>query len=134
MAEIRIVSGAGWLGFSGFGVQLNIYGQAPNSSPVLLGYTPSDQPGNGLLGNGTFLSTPWYLQTNGIGTYKVWAEHPDSSAAKSNEVTYYFDPDHYQGSGDPFDWNGNGVIQSALIIPAKKFWVYGSVESSIETD
>ena len=134
MADIRILSGTAWLGFAGFGIQLKIIGQAPNSGPATLGYSSTDQPGNGVLGNGAILGTPWYWQTIGIGNYKIWAEHPDSSNVTSNEVNYYFDPDHYQGSGDPFDWNGNGVIQSVLLVPAKKFSVYGSIQSSIQTD
>jgi|GEM_PF-2877912 len=125
MADIRITQGTAWLGASGFGVTLNVYGQAPNSSPVLLGYTAAAQPGNGVIGNGAFQSTPWYLPTNGIGTYKVWAEHPNNSGVKSNEVTYYFDPDNYQGSGDPFDWNEDGIIQQVLIVPGLDFSVSG---------
>jgi len=128
MADIRITQGTAWLGATGFGVKLNVYGQAPNSSPVLLGYTAEDQPGNGVIGNGAFQSTPWYLSTNGIGTYKVWAEHPNNSGVKSNEVTYYFDPDNYQGSGDPFDWNGDGIIQQDLIVPGLDFTISGRIK------
>lgn len=68
MADIRITQGTAWLGAEGFGVKLNIYGQAPNASPVLLGYTQIDNPSSGYLGNGAFQSTPWYLTTNGVGT------------------------------------------------------------------
>jgi hypothetical protein len=127
MADIRITSGKAWLKTSGFGVQLKVFGQAPNSSSVLLGYTSSDQPGNGVLGNGEFQSTPWYIATNGVGTYKVWAEHPDNSGAKSNEETYYFDPDNYQGSGDPFDWDGDGQVRNDLIVPGIRFYISGRI-------
>jgi hypothetical protein len=133
MADIRIESGKAWLGVGGFGVSLKVFGQAPGSSAVLLGYTTSDNPGSGLLGDGAFASTPWYLGTNGIGTYKVWAEHPDDAGVKSNEESYDFDPDHYSGPGDPFDWNGDAIVANDLIVPAIYFrisgriaWIYGT--------
>lgn len=139
MADIRITSGKAWLGFTGWGVQLKIYGQAPNSSPVLLTQTQAHNPTEGTLGNGEFA---WYrsqqdhqylyITTNGVGTYKIWAEHPDDSNLKA-EDTYYFDPDNYQGSGDPFDWKGDGAVPD-LVIVAKHFTVSGSMQSTVPVD
>ncbi len=132
MADIRIKSGKAWLGVSGFGVKLKVHYQPPNWSPVLVEETPSHNAGNGTLGNGEFAwdrqgDTHYvYLITyGGVGTYKLWAEHPDNPGVKSNEETYYFDPDNYQGPGDPFDWNGDGIVQNELIVPGKWFTIYG---------
>ncbi len=68
VADIRTPQSTASLGAADFGVRLNVYGQAQNSSPVLLGYISEDQAGNGVLGNGAFQATPWYLTTNGVGT------------------------------------------------------------------
>ncbi|MFH0991714.1 MAG: hypothetical protein V1799_17035 [bacterium] len=127
MADIRIINGKAWLKESGYGVRLKIFGQAPNANPVFLGYTVPDKPGDGELGSGDFSGTPWYLPTNGIGTYKVWAEHEDNASVKSYEEGYYFDPDNYQGSGDPFDWNGNGSVNSELLVPGISFQISGRI-------
>ena len=126
MADIMLSSAKAWLGVSGFGVKLKIYAETPNCSPILFGYTAEDLPGDGLLGNGDI---PQYLGTTGIGTYKLWAEHPDNPGVQSNEATYYFDPDSYEGEGDPFSWNGDGIVTPSLIVPGKTFSVYGTVVS-----
>ncbi len=135
MADIRIKSGKAWLGFSGWGIRLKVYGQAPNSSPVLLAETPAHHPtstppylGTGIYAqDGQFL----YIETNGIGTYKIWAEHPDDSNLKA-EDTYDFDPD-YQGEGDPFDWRTDGNVPD-LIIPSKHFIVNGTMQAQFVVD
>lgn len=131
MAEIRIKNGKAWLGVSGFGVTVKVYGQAPISDPVFLGETPDNNSGSGTFGNGEYA---WhrseqdyhyvYILTNGIGTYKIWAEDPDYPGVKSDEATYYFDPDNYQGGGDPFDWNGDGNVPDRAV-PAKWFTIEG---------
>jgi hypothetical protein len=138
MADIRIKSGKAWLGFSGWGIELKIYGQAPNSSPVLLAQTPAHNPGSTPphLGNGIYAQEEGeqylYLGTNGIGTYKVWAEYPEDSNLRA-EDTYYFDPDNYQGPGDAFDWRTDGTVPD-LIIPAKHFYVEGTLQANYDTE
>jgi hypothetical protein len=67
-----------------------------------------------------------YIGTSGSGTSKSWAEHPDYPGLKV-EDTYDFDP-NYQGPGDAFDWRTTGVVPD-LIIPAKHFVVYGTVQA-----
>lgn len=135
MADIRIKSGKAWLGFSGWGIRLKIYGQAPNLSPVLLAETPAHDPYSTppVLGNGIYAQSGQflYLGTNGLGTYKIWAEHPDDSNLRA-EDTYYFDPD-YQGEGDPFDWRTDGNVPD-LIIPAKHFTVTGTMQADYVVD
>jgi len=135
MADIRIKSGKAWLGFSGWGIKLKIYGQAPNSSPVLLAETPAHDPYSSppILGNGIYAQEGQYLylDTNGTGTYKIWAEYPENASLKA-EDTYDFDPD-YQGPGDPFDWRTDGNVPD-LIIPAKHFTVNGSLQANYEVD
>jgi len=137
MADVRIKSGKAWLGFSGWGVRLKIYGQAPNSSPVFLAETPAHDPYNTppVLGSGIYAQEEGeqylYLDTNGPGTYKIWAEYPDNPNLRA-EDTYDFDPD-YQGPGDPFDWRTNGIVPD-LVIPAKHFTVNGSMEAEFFTD
>jgi len=135
MADIRIKSGKAWLAFSGWGIRLKIYGQAPNASPVLLAETPAHDPYSSppILGNGIYAQQGQYLylDTNGIGTYKIWAEHPENTNLKA-EDTYDFDPE-YQGPGDPFDWRTDGNVPD-LIIPAKHFTVNGTLQANYEVD
>jgi hypothetical protein len=137
MADIRIKSGKAWLGFSGWGIRLKIYGQAPNSSPVFLAETPAHEPYDTppVLGNGIYAQEEGeqylYLDTNGPGTYKIWAEYPDDSNLRA-EDTYDFDPD-YQGSGDPFDWRTTGMVPD-LTIPAKHFIVDGTLQANYNTN
>lgn len=126
MADIRLEQGKAWLGVSGFGVQLDVYYQTPGYGRTYLTSTPANNTGNGTFGNGIYVSAPpyMYIGTTGIGAYKLWAERPGDSSVRSNEATYYFDPDNYEGGGDPFDWNGYGIVDD-LIFPAKWFTIQG---------
>jgi hypothetical protein len=137
MADIRIRSGKAWLGFSGWGIRLKIYGQAPISSSVLLAETAAHNPVGSppTLGNGIYAQEDpeqfLYINTNGSGTYKIWAEDPDDANLRA-EDTYDFDP-NYQGPGDAFDWRTNGNVPE-LIIPAKHFVVYGTLQANYSVE